>query len=138
MSDKKDCTEIGVAIIRRGDLVLVGKRPSSKLFGGKWEFPGGKLEPLESPEKCIIREIQEELGVKVGNLKLLVVRDHEYPDGKKFRLHFYFCEISEEEPRALWHDEILWIEPEKLDEVDILTADTGLNPLIQAEMTQRG
>ncbi len=134
MEDKKDFVEIGVAIIRRGDQVLIGKRPIDKLFGGKWEFPGGKVELGESVEDCIVREIGEELEIKIGNLKLLIVEDHEYPGKKKFRLHFYFCEILEGEPQALWHDEIRWIEPEKLAEIDFLAADIGLLPLIQAKI----
>src|SRR3989344_8852610 len=131
LENKKDYIEIGVAIIRRENLVLVGKRPQSKLFGGKWEFPGGKIEPLESPENCIVREIKEELDIKIGNLEPLTVLEHEYPGGKRFRLHFYFCEIAEGEPRALWHDEILWIEAGKLAEIDFLNEDTGLIPLVQ-------
>ena len=132
--NKKDYIEIGVAIIRKGGQVLVGKRPLNKLFGGRWEFPGGKIESLELPQECIAREIYEELGVVVNNLQLLTVQDHEYPDGKRFRLHFYFCEIAEGEPRALWHDEILWIEAGKLAEIDFLSADTGLIPLVQEKI----
>lgn len=131
MENKKEFIEIGVAIICRGNLVLVGKRPLEKAFPWKWEFPGGKIEPGESPEDCIVREIQEELAIKVDAFKFLVVRDHQYPDGKKFRLHFYFCEIAEGEPQALWHDEIKWIEADKLANIDLLAADIGLVPLIQ-------
>lgn len=126
--------EIGVAIIKNGPQVLVGKRPLEKAFPGKWEFPGGKIEPGELPKDCIVRETQEELAVKVGNLKLLTVFEHEYPDGKKFRLHFYFCEIAEGEAQALWHDEIRWIEAGQLGTIDLLAADIGLVPLIQEKI----
>ena len=113
---------------------MIGKRPSNKVFGGKWEFPGGKLEPAESPEKCIAREIKEELGVTLKNLQPFLVRDHQYPGGKNFRLHFYFCEIAAGEPQALWHDEILWVEKRKLDTVDLLAADIGLVSVIQNKL----
>lgn len=132
--ENKECIEIGVAIIRRGSQILIGKRPSHKDFGGKWEFPGGKIEPQELPEVCIVREIQEELGVSLKNLQPLLVQEHQYPDGKKFRLYFYLCEISSGEPRALWHDEIKWIEAGQLGTIDLLAADIGLVPLIQEKM----
>lgn len=126
--------EVGVAVIRKGDQILVGKRPPNKAFGGKWEFPGGKLEPMESAEKCIEREIKEELGVTLKNMKSFLVEDHQYPDGKNFRLHFYFCEIAEGEPQSLWHDEILWVESDKLGTIDLLAADIGLASLIQKKL----
>ena len=126
--------EVGVAIIRKGDQVLVGQRPSHNAFGGKWEFPGGKLEPAESPEECIIREIREELGISLKNLQPFLVEDHQYPNGKNFRLHFYFCEIAAGEPQALWHDEILWIEKGKLHTIDLLAADIGLVSVIQKKL----
>ncbi len=130
----EDYIEIGVAIIKKGPQVLVGKRPLGKASPGRWEFPGGKIEPGEWPEVCIVREIEEELGIKVANLKLLNVQDHQYPNGEKFRLHFYFCEVVAGEPQSLWHDEIKWIEAEKLETIDLLAADIGLVPLIQEKL----
>ncbi|MBI1984780.1 MAG: (deoxy)nucleoside triphosphate pyrophosphohydrolase [Candidatus Wildermuthbacteria bacterium] len=123
--------EVAVAIIRRGDCFLVAKRPKNKAGAGKWEFPGGKIEPLESPEECLVREIQEEFGASVLISESLAVLDYEYPEGGKFRFHCYLCEIPNEEPKALEHEEIAWVEAKNLAGIDLLEADKQLIPLIQ-------
>jgi 8-oxo-dGTP diphosphatase len=128
--DKKDYIEVTVAVIRRSDSFLVAKRPEGKAFAGKWEFPGGKIEPMESPETCLIREIQEELGVPIIIREPLTVLDYEYPNGKKFKFHVYLCEL-EGEPQSLWHSEILWLEGDNLGTVDLLEADKEIIPLIR-------
>lgn len=63
-SSKKYPVIIAAAVIRDGDKVLIAQRQGGPL-AGKWEFPGGKLEPGESPEQCLARELKEELGIDV-------------------------------------------------------------------------
>lgn len=68
-SAKKYPLIVTAAVIRDGDKVLVARRQSGHL-AGKWEFPGGKLEPGESPKECLARELKEELGIEVAVLKI--------------------------------------------------------------------
>ena len=131
MGDKSEkYIEIGVAIIRRGNQFLVAKRPRGKAFEGKWEFPGGKLEPNELPESCIIREIKEEFGISVVVREPFKVWDYEYSNGKKFRFHGYLCEIRKDEPQLLWHEDMAWADVVDLKAKDLLDADRELIPLL--------
>jgi 8-oxo-dGTP diphosphatase len=63
--DRKLLIVAAVALIDADNRVLISKRPEGKAMGGLWEFPGGKLEPGETPEAALIREIREELGVSL-------------------------------------------------------------------------
>ena len=70
---------VTAAIIKKNDKVLITKRKEdSILAANKWEFPGGKIEYLESPEECIIREIKEELDIKISIDKLFLITTHIY------------------------------------------------------------
>ena len=69
--DMDQPTKVSAAIIKDGDKILLCQRPKGKRHELLWEFPGGKIEPNETEEDCIIREIQEELDVTLGNLKRL-------------------------------------------------------------------
>ena len=133
MSGKNEANyiEIGVAIIRRGNRFLVAKRPKGKSFGGRWEFPGGKVEPLELSESCLVREIYEEFGMSIAVGEPFKVWDYEYPNGKKFRFYGYLCEIHEGEPRLLWHEDMVWANTADLKTIDLLEADRELIPLIE-------
>ena len=129
--NKKNYIEIGVAIIRRGNQFLVAKRPKGKAFEGKWEFPGGKVGPLELIENCLVREIREEFGMSIVVREPFKVWDYEYPNGKKFRFHSYLCEIHKGEPQLLWHEDINWADAADLKTIDLLEADKKLIPLIE-------
>lgn len=83
-----------VAVIRQNGKVLIQKRPEQGLLAGLWEFPGGKLRPDETPSKALRREIKEELGVVVKNMRFLARVEHVYT---KFRvdLNAFLCELAE-------------------------------------------
>lgn len=106
---------IGVAVIWNDQgQILIDRRPQKGLLGGMWEFPGGKLEPNETIQDCIKREIREELAIeiKVGNH--LITVDHAY---SHFRvtLQVYLCSHVSGEPQAIECDEIRWVSIEELD-----------------------
>ena len=71
---------VAAALVDGDGRVLIGKRPQGKSLAGLWEFPGGKLEPGESPEACLIRELDEELGITVAEscLAPFVFASHGY------------------------------------------------------------
>lgn len=90
---------VTAGVIRRDDTVLIARRESGPL-AGQWEFPGGKLEPGESPEACLARELQEELGLEVEVGDIFTVVYHEYPGGPVLLLA-YTCRLPEEDASHL-------------------------------------
>ena len=88
--------EIAVAVVRRGEEVLVGRRPQEAVWGGFWEFPGGKVKPGETPEEAAVRECKEETGYSVQIRHLLAIVDQETSEGTQ-RIHFFLAEVLSEE-----------------------------------------
>ncbi len=87
--------EVGAAVVIHSGRVLLARRSGGYLHD-LWEFPGGKLEPGETPAEAVERELVEELQLRVVGGEVLLVVDHEYPD-KKIRLHFVRCSLLIEE-----------------------------------------
>jgi len=110
------------AIIERDEKILVAKRPTSKSMGGKWELPGGKIEPGEDAAAAILREIREELGCKIAVNAELTPHEHQYPDFS-VRLIPLLCQATEGEPQPLEHEEIRWANREELMDLDWAEAD---------------
>jgi len=113
---------VTAGVIIRDGLVLATRRKAGSHMEGHWEFPGGKLEPNESPEESLARELAEELGVQVRVGRVLDVVFHRYPE-KNVLLLFYACELMECEPRPLDCEELAWLEAEELDALDWAPAD---------------
>jgi A/G-specific adenine glycosylase len=106
---------VTAAVIRRGELVLIARRPQDGLLGGMWEFPEGKREDGESLPDCLRREIREELAteIEVGN-ELGIFR-HAYTHFK-VTLHAFDCTLAGlDEPQALQVSELRWVRPDELD-----------------------
>lgn len=83
--------DVAVGILQRGDgAYLLTTRPADKAYGGYWEFPGGKLEPGETVEQALRRELQEEIGVTIGSAQSMRVDMVDYPHAL-VRLHF--CKV---------------------------------------------
>lgn len=89
---------------------------------GWWEFPGGKLEPGETPLQCIVREIHEELATEVTAEKILGVVDYDYP-AFHLTMHCILCTIVSGELTLLEHEAAKWVNKENLYSVDWLPAD---------------
>ena len=87
-----------------------------------WEIPGGKLEPGETPEECIVREIREELATKIKAERILGVVDYDYPNFH-LTLHCILCTIVSGELKLLEHEAAKWVTKETLRSVDWLPAD---------------
>lgn len=97
---------VAAAVIRRGDSVLLCRRPRAKRHGGLWEFPGGKLHPGESLADALCRELQEELGVELTSMGATLFTGHD--PGSPFEVHFVEAEIAGE-PSALEHEAVEWV-----------------------------
>lgn len=102
--------------------VLISQRPAGKSLAGKWEFPGGKLEPGESPEAGLARELTEELGVQLRRARLLLSLQHDYPEAR-VELTTLVVERYEGEPVGREGQALKWVRPAELYTVDLLPAD---------------
>jgi len=95
---------------------------------GKWEFPGGKLEPGETLEECITRTIQEELGAAIGEPQPFMIVEHSHPDFR-VRLHSFFTRIEFGSLMVKEHRQIRWVEVNELMSLDWAEADV---PIVEA------
>ena len=91
-------------------------------FKGGWEFPGGKLEPGETPQDCIVREIREELATEVKADKIIGVVEYDYPDFH-LTMHCILCSVVSGSLKLLEHEDAKWLTLETLYSVDWLPAD---------------
>ncbi len=113
----------------RGRL-LVTRRLEGTHLAGLWEFPGGKCEPDEKPDACLVRELAEELGVESIIGDELLATEHDYVD-RIIRLHFRLCRIIGE-PKPLLGQEICWIERHELQTLEFPPADRELIEMLAA------
>jgi 8-oxo-dGTP diphosphatase len=119
------------AIIEHEGKILIAQRGVRMNNPGKWEFPGGKIEPGETPEQCLKREIQEELDLKICITGSLSPVTYKYPD-KTITLIPFICKSDCRLPNLSEHQNVAWISPEVLDKYDCSAADiiVGKNYII--------
>jgi 8-oxo-dGTP diphosphatase len=116
--------EVVAAIIIKNNKILCLQRGESKLeyISKKWEFPGGKIEENESFEDALMREIQEELRLKIKVEKLFLTVEHSYQDFH-LTMHSYLCETENTELTLTEHLDFRWLEKENLLALDWAEAD---------------
>jgi len=116
-------TDVTCAVIRNDEgLVLAVRRGPAMDNAGKWEFPGGKTRPGEDHEDCIIREIGEELGIKIIITGRINAVEHDYGH-KQIRLIPFVCDTLAPKPVLSEHDEYRWMKPDELVTLDFTAAD---------------
>lgn len=114
--------EVTAAIIQNNGKVLICRRNENKRHGGKWEFPGGKIEAGETPETCLAREMLEEFSIRVSVDAFFAENIHNHHRGPVRLLAYYVRWISGK-MRLLDHDRTAWVCPSELDTYDLLPAD---------------
>ncbi|WP_347404683.1 (deoxy)nucleoside triphosphate pyrophosphohydrolase [Solwaraspora sp. WMMD1047] len=125
---------VGAAIVMAGR-VLACARSAPPELAGRWEFPGGKVEPGESEVAALVRECAEELGVRV-EIGDRIGRNVRMAHGRSVLKIYLARLVGHDEPRALEHSELRWLAADELDSVEWLPADApivaALRPLLAA------
>lgn len=111
----KPRVEVAAAIIFNNGQILISQRDENSHLSGYWEFPGGKREPDESFEECVLREIREELNVDIEVERYFETIQYEYAE-KVVLLKFYFCRYVGGEARALGCRQFKWVPLLELDD----------------------
>ncbi|GAB3602732.1 (deoxy)nucleoside triphosphate pyrophosphohydrolase [Microbacterium aureliae] len=122
------------AVIVRDGWVLACRRRPGKIAGGRWEFPGGKVEPDEEPRAALVREIEEELGVAIELEGHLTTDETAVEDGGVIRLSCYRASLIGAGPVAsLDHDRLVWLETHALDSLEWAAPDEPVVRLLMRE-----
>lgn len=121
-----------VALIDRDGRILLAQRPEGKSLAGLWEFPGGKVEPGETPEAALIRELKEELGIdtKASCLAPLTFASHSYDDFH-LMMPLFACRRWEGIPEAREGQTLAWVMPNRLRDYPMPPADLPLIPILR-------
>ena len=123
---------VTAAIIIHDAKYLAARRAPHKHMGGFWEFPGGKIDPGETPQESLAREIHEELGLTVSVGAHFQTNVHDYGD-KTISLMAYLCEWRGGEITLVDHDQVQWCEPDQIQLLRWAPADV---PIVDALVTR--
>ncbi|MEN9231044.1 MAG: A/G-specific adenine glycosylase [Thermostichus sp. DG02_5_bins_236] len=129
---------IAVAIVLRGEEILIDQRLETSMLSGLWEFPGGKIEPGETAAECVVREVKEEIGIDIEVVTELATIEHAYTHFT-ITLIAFICRYLGGEARALQCTEVRWVSPAALSEFPFPGANQKLFPYLHAWLAeQRG
>lgn len=126
--------EVVAAIIQHNDKILCVQRGENKFpyISKKYEFPGGKIEPGESKEETIKREISEELNMEISVIDEFITVNHEYPDFI-LTMHSYICSCETTSLTLTEHIDYKWLSISEMDQLDWAAADIPIvNKLVKA------
>lgn len=129
---KRNHIHVTCAIIEQSGQVLAAQRSATMSHPLKWEFPGGKIQPGETPEECLRREIREELGVTLSITHPLGPATHLYPT-ITVTLYPFICMVSAGELTMYEHAAVVWLPPAELLGLDWAAADL---PVLVAYLRQ--
>jgi 8-oxo-dGTP diphosphatase len=121
-----------VALVDADGRILLAQRPAGKPMAGLWEFPGGKVDPGETPETALIRELAEELGIDVtaSCLAPFTFASHSYPDFHLL-MPLYVCRKWSGIPAAREGQRFTWVRPARLGEYPMPPADKPLVAMLR-------
>ncbi len=124
---------VAIALVDRDGRILVQQRPQGKALAGLWEFPGGKMEPGESPEAALVREIEEELGIVISEACLAPASFSSVAlDDRHLLLLLFVCRKWQGEPKAIEAAALRWLRPVEMHALPMAPADRPLIGLIEA------
>lgn len=120
------------ALVDTDNRILLAQRPEGKSLAGLWEFPGGKVEAGETPEETLVRELEEELGIrtKVACLAPLTFASHSY-ETFHLLMPLYICRRYEGIARGLEGQALKWVSAKALRDYAMPPADEPLIPFLQ-------
>lgn len=127
-------TKVTAAILVRDNVIFIAKRGPEGRFAHRWEFPGGKIEPGESPEDCLTREMAEEFAIEVRVGEFFTESLHTFPGGQILVLA-YFCRWAGGDIRPVEHEEYRWVTASELDGFDFAPADVPIAAKLMREFT---
>ena len=118
---------VSIALINNENEILLSKRPKKKHLSGFWEFPGGKVEEGETPEKALIREVKEELNIDINDKCIAPLSFSEF-DYKNFQLLLllYICRRWDGKPMSMESNKLEWVKPNMLRTYKMPPADDAL------------
>lgn len=121
-----------VALVDVDGRVLLAQRPEGKSMAGLWEFPGGKVEPGETPEAALIRELHEELGIETWQscLAPLTFASHSY-EAFHLLMPLFACRKWEGIPQSREGQTLAWVRPARLRDYPMPAADVPLIPILR-------
>jgi 8-oxo-dGTP diphosphatase len=121
-----------VALVDHDGRVLLAQRPPGKKLAGLWEFPGGKIEPNESPEAALVRELKEELDIDTATscLAPLTFASHRYDDFH-LMMPLYVCRVWQGVATAKEGQQLAWVFPKDFDKYPMPPADIPLIPALR-------
>ena len=117
--------EVSAGLVFHEGRLLIAQRKLDSHLGGLWEFPGGKREPGETFEACLVRELREELAIETEVGELIEEVSHDYPD-KQVLLRFFRCRLVAGEPQPIGCHAIAWVTRETLSGYPFPEADAQL------------
>jgi 8-oxo-dGTP diphosphatase len=126
-------TAVVAAVIERDGQVLIGQRPAGKRHGLKWEFPGGKVEPGESPEDALRRELEEELGIQAVIGGRMADYEYTYPARASIQLIFFAVREFTGKMENRVFEQVRWETRERLPTYDFLEGDVDFVRLLAAK-----
>lgn len=125
MNQHQSPLEVGAALIYENGLYLITQRKPEDSFGGYWELPGGKKEPNETLEQCVMREMTEELGIEVTIRKFYKIVNYHYPN-RYVRLNIFLCGLKSGVPQLIEVADFAWVKPQDLPKYNFPEADQTL------------
>ena len=122
-------TDVVAAIIKKDNYYLITQRNKHKHFALKWEFPGGKVEPYETFQEALSREIYEELDIGINVHEKIA--EEKYKDSEiNIVLHYFLCSIKDGDISLNEHEAMEWVDKTDFDKYDFVVGDGNITSLI--------